>query len=121
VLVSVRGRLVEIVFTAVERKMAEVHFDEVAAGVRTARSGKAEVRTVVGRAARVGDGADDGPVETGFLGIEGDLKVLLLRESGLPVEVSGRNKDFGGLRVRLEEVHLRPGRTLEDGGDDDGS
>jgi hypothetical protein len=61
-------------------------------------------------AVRAAPGSDES-VE--LLGLEGDIELLLEPVARFPLEIRGRIRIAGDVRVRLERVHLRPSSTTD--------
>ena len=107
------GRLIELMFTADGLVQKRATFDEAWPG-----GGRREGRVLMLRKVRVtarplnaaGTGAD---VDLGFLGMRGDLTILVEAGTGIPVEVSGHAEHIGALTVRLDRVVLRQAPTAE--------
>ena len=97
-------QLVDIEF--VSRGMVEtrVNFEQVTGDSTVRRKGRLKLRLVHGNARYLGtdDLAED--VDTGFMGMQGALEILVEEGTGIPVEVSGRSKGIGRLVVRLDRV-----------------
>ncbi len=105
-LVSTRGRLVAIDFSAGKLFQVPSGITVVGPDGRRRRRKPVQARAVSGTARYLGGGNRDEPADTGFMGMRGAISVLLDRETGAPVEISGRAKGIGLLRVRLGTVTL---------------
>lgn len=107
------ARLVELTFNAGELIQKRVTFDEAWPGAERHRSGGLLLRRVR-VTARPLDAADGGAdVDLGFLGMRGDLTILVEVGTGIPVELSGHAEHVGALTVRLDRVVLRQAPTAE--------
>lgn len=101
------ARLVELDFSASELIRKRLAFDEAWPGGERRRDGEFLLRKVR-VTARPLDATGAGPdVDLGFLGMRGDLTILVEASTGIPVEVSGHAEHIGALAVRLDRVVLR--------------
>ncbi len=90
-------RLISIEFVAEERRSERVKLTEVRGEDTTQRRDEIWVRRVVGRPA-------EKDVDIGFLGMQGEITVLVEEGTGIPVEIEGTADNVGHLRVRLDRV-----------------
>lgn len=106
-----RGRLVELSFAngGLTRRRVD-HVESWGEGERRHR-GDALVRLVQVTAAGAASAPQDGKVDLGFLGMQGELTIALDADSGIPVEVSGRTRAVGQLVVRLTRAELTAAPT----------
>ena len=101
------ARLIELAFTPDGLVRKRVSFDESWPGGQRRRSGELllrKVRVTARPLDAAGGGAD---VDLGFLGMRGDLTILVEVGTGIPVELSGHAEYIGLLTVRLDRVTLR--------------
>jgi hypothetical protein len=99
-------RLVRLVFHDDGLTYAHASFDESWPGGAARRSGDILVRTVRVTGEPVGADTGLGEVDLGFLGMRGELTILLEVGTGVPVELSGHARTIGHLRVALESAVL---------------
>jgi hypothetical protein len=100
------GRLVEARFVAGEVVTDRFELEEVSAGVSGMRSGLMRARAVRGLGRPVGGEAAGEEVDLGFLGLQGEITVLLAEGWGVPLEVRGRAQGVGQVTVRVRRVVL---------------
>jgi hypothetical protein len=103
-----KGRCAELEFVAGEMVSAKVDFVEVAGGTELRRRGEMLLRQVTGSGRLAGTASPSSDVDLGFLGMRGELSVLLEPASGIPVLVSGRADNIGRLVVRLQRLVRAP-------------
>ncbi len=107
------ARLIELAFTPDGLVRKRVSFEEAWPGGARRRSGELllrKVRVTARPLDTAGGGAD---VDLGFLGMRGDLTILVEAGTGIPVELSGHAEHIGALTVRLDRVTLRQAPAAE--------
>jgi hypothetical protein len=101
-----RDRLVEVDFRADRLVQAEVRFEQ-SFGKRTVhRSGQVAAIKVVGTGRYVGQDEVVEDVDTGFMGMQGGLTILLESGTGLPLLISGRSGGLGEIKVKLATARM---------------
>jgi hypothetical protein len=109
-----KKKLVELEFKAGRLLTLPVSYTEVNGKQKRTREGKIRVREVTGRGKPLDgkDSEDNGKdVDLGFLGMQGELTVLLEEGTGIPIEVRGRADTIGKLRVILQKAILAESGT----------
>jgi hypothetical protein len=101
-----KGELAELHFLAGDVVTKKVSYDEVWSTGRRRRHGKLRVRLVKGSAVGAEGSGKGSEVETGFMGMRGELTLFLETGMGIPVEVHGRTESFGRLEVKLKRANL---------------
>jgi hypothetical protein len=102
-----KKKLVELEFKPGRRLHHKVSYTEKRSTTSKQRSGKIWVREVKGTGKPLSGGGDGKDVDLGFLGMQGELTVLLEEGTGIPIEVQGRADNIGKLRVVLQQVTLQ--------------
>jgi hypothetical protein len=107
-----KKKLVELEFKPGRRLSHKVSYTEMRGKARKRRSGRIWVREVKGTGKPLSGGGNGKDVDLGFLGMKGELTVLLEEGTGVPIEVRGKADNIGKLRVVLQRVTLqaRPGK-----------
>jgi hypothetical protein len=95
---------VELRFQAGGLVQQDADFRERRAGGSLRRRGPVLLRTVVVKARAVSGQTGGGDVDLGFLGMRGDVRILVEARTGLPVQVVGRTDTIGELTVDLQAV-----------------
>jgi hypothetical protein len=101
------GRLVELTFTADGLVQERASFAETWPGGQRHRAGQVLARKVQVSARPAGAAPGGSQVDLGFLGMRGDLTILVEDGTGIPIELSGHAEHIGALTVRLERATLR--------------
>jgi hypothetical protein len=101
-------RLVEVRLVAGELITDRFELEEVAGGSTRVRSGEIRAQAVRGLGRPVGGGGGAEDVDLGFLGLKGEVTILLEEGTGMPLEVRGRAEGVGRVTVRVRRVVLVP-------------
>jgi hypothetical protein len=103
-----KKKLVELEFSPGQRLSQKVSYTEKRDKTSKRRSGRIWVREVKGTGKPLSGGGNGKDVDLGFLGMQGEMTVLLEEGTGVPIEVRGRADNIGNLRVVLQQVTLQP-------------
>jgi hypothetical protein len=106
--VPTKDRLVEVRLVAGEQITEEFDFEQVEGEETRRRSGEMRVRVVRGLGRAVGSQAGDADVDLGFLGMRGEITILLSAEQ-VPLEIRGRVDGVGRVVVRLKRAVMVQG------------
>jgi hypothetical protein len=100
-----KDRLLLVELRVVGTESVKVDFERrTATGTQRIKGSREALRLVVD-ARRLGPESAEGDLS--FLGLQGDVELLVDRESGAPLEVRGRVPVAGRVTVRLQRVTLR--------------
>ena len=101
-------RLVEVRLVAGELIAERFELEEVAGESTRVRTDKIRARAVRGLGRPVAGGAGAEDVDLGFLGLKGEITILVEEGTGMPLEVRGRAEGVGKVTVRVRRVVLAP-------------
>jgi hypothetical protein len=110
--VPAKDRLVEARFVAGEEITDRFDFEQVEGDATRRRSGEMRARVVRGLGRAVGSQASEADVDLGFLGMRGEITILLDPER-VPLEIRGRAQGVGRVVVRLKRVVMAPHAPTE--------
>jgi len=107
VVVFAKRRLVRLEFTPGKLVSREMSFTVTENNRQQRRPGPLTLRQVTGNGCSLAAGDNNEEVDLGFLGMSGELTVLLEYQTGIPVQINGKVKGLGDVTVRLEQVTLK--------------
>ena len=107
------AQLVELTFTPSDVVRRRLTFDETWPGGSRRHSDETVLRRVKVSGRPLESSRSSSDVDLGFLGMRGDLTILVEVGTGIPAEISGHAEHIGALTVRLDRVALSKAPTEE--------